>query len=118
MKEIIVKFVNESLMGSFYTKALDCLVVLQESCVREQEPEIFNEFLKDLKKTYSNGQHFQFWNSIVEKGITLISQLVHKKSTVTVEQAKEFMNDNEQKVVMEKKAQNIEFNQDIMEEFE
>jgi len=28
MKEIIVKFINESLMGSFYTKALDCLVVL------------------------------------------------------------------------------------------
>jgi len=50
MKDIILRFINESLMGSFYTKALDCLLVLQESCIKDEEPEVFNLFLKDLKK--------------------------------------------------------------------
>jgi len=73
MKKRIVGLVNDSVKGSHYDKALDCLVALREGCVVEQEAEAFNKFLVDIKKFFRGNKHDGFWLRIVEKRISLIT---------------------------------------------
>ncbi|MDR3549101.1 MAG: Ku70/Ku80 C-terminal arm domain-containing protein [Candidatus Pacebacteria bacterium] len=74
MKTIIRRFVDESLMGSTYDRALECLAALRDSCVKEDEPTEYNDFLTEIKEKYSKGKHKQFWDMVVAKKVTLITK--------------------------------------------
>lgn len=74
MKNIIRRFIQESLKDSTYDQALECLNTLRESCTKEDEPTEFNEFLKELKKKYSKGKNAKIWEMIREKKVKLITK--------------------------------------------
>jgi hypothetical protein len=45
MKEIIIRFIEESIKGSHYDKALQCLQELRKGCIKEDEAQFFNDFI-------------------------------------------------------------------------
>lgn len=44
MQAMILKYLNTSLKGDLDGKAMECLKVLREGCVREDEGQSFNDF--------------------------------------------------------------------------
>jgi len=87
MKNIIKRFINESLKESTYKSALECLIVLRDSCVKEDEPIEFNDFLWELKKKCNKGEHKKVWHMIKEKKITLITKEESINSLVDLPEA-------------------------------
>lgn len=55
IQKIILRLVDESLQGSFYEKAIDCLKEMRNACISQEEPDQFNAFLRFLKERYSEG---------------------------------------------------------------
>lgn len=91
MAGIIERLIQESIRGSYYEKALDCLIELRRGCLEEDEYEFFNDFLRKLRHRYRDGPHRQFWSMIVKKGISLISNVENNTSNVTDEESIQFL---------------------------
>ena len=91
MAGIIERLIQESIRGSYYEKALDCLIELRKGCLEEDEFEFFNGFLRRLRQRYRDGPNRQFWAMIVKKGISLISISENRTSNVTDEESIEFL---------------------------
>lgn len=53
MEARIVEMIRNSVDGSFFEKALECLTVLRQGSVREGEAHAFNDFLFKLKEKFS-----------------------------------------------------------------
>jgi len=53
MQKMIVRLVDESVKGSYYEKALECLLEMRKASISEDEPENFNKFLILLKDRYN-----------------------------------------------------------------
>eukprot|EP00826_Nyctotherus_ovalis_P009704 TRINITY_DN12568_c0_g2_i1.p2 TRINITY_DN12568_c0_g2~~TRINITY_DN12568_c0_g2_i1.p2 ORF type:complete len:299 (+),score=98.58 TRINITY_DN12568_c0_g2_i1:1496-2392(+) len=87
MKNIVKRFINESLKESTYENALECLMALRDSCVKEDEPIEFNDFLWELKKKCSRGEHKKVWNMIRKNKITLITKEESINSLIAVSEA-------------------------------
>ena len=87
MKSVIKRFVEESLMGSTYDRALECIVALRDSCVKEDEPTEFNDFMHEMKEKYSSGKHKQMWDMIAAKKITLVTKEESINSLVEIADA-------------------------------
>jgi ATP-dependent DNA helicase 2 subunit 2 len=100
MKLVIHKFISESFKGSYYIKALDCLKVLRDSCIDEDEVEKFNEFLHILKQEYPKEKYSDFWRLINDNRISLISKKENVKSFVSEEEAKEWLDSLNKKEVI------------------
>jgi ATP-dependent DNA helicase 2 subunit 2 len=64
MTGIIRRFINDSLKGNFYDKALECLKVLRKGCIDEDECDAFNEFIHDLREKCKEGKHQDFWKMV------------------------------------------------------
>ena len=64
MIAIIKRFVEDSIKGNFYGKAIECLEVLRKGCISEDEPKAFNEFFENIKNLYSKGKHILFWKNV------------------------------------------------------
>lgn len=95
MAAVIERLIQESIKGSYYDKALDCLIELRKGCLEEDEFEFFNEFLKRMRQRYRDGPHRQFWSMIVKKGISLISNSENGTSNVTDEESIQFLANEE-----------------------
>ncbi|EFC39669.1 Ku70/Ku80 beta-barrel domain-containing protein [Naegleria gruberi] len=92
MQVVIFKLVNDSIEDQYYEKVLACIKTLREGCIREAEPNQFNNFLKKLKQSYSKGKREDFWCSfIVQNNISLITQDECDESEVTEDEAKKFL---------------------------
>lgn len=65
MQNMIERFVNNSLNGDLYDKAIECLETLREACIAEDEGASFNLFMEKLKRLYSNGDHSEFFAIII-----------------------------------------------------
>jgi ATP-dependent DNA helicase 2 subunit 2 len=91
MKDMIVKFILESFKGSYYIKALDCLKTLREACVDEDEVDIFNDYMKELKHTFPKEKLLDFWKLIYDNRVSLISDSENKKSNVSESESKEWL---------------------------
>ncbi len=100
MKGVIHKFISESFKGSYYIKALDCLKVLRDSCIDEDEVDQFNEFLQLLKQDYPKEKYSDFWRLISDNRITLISKKENVKSLVSEEEANEWLDSLNKKEVI------------------
>jgi ATP-dependent DNA helicase 2 subunit 2 len=61
MQNLIERFVKNSLKGDLYGKAIECLITLRESCVKEDEAASFNKFMDRIKKIFSKGSHKGFF---------------------------------------------------------
>lgn len=61
MQKLILRYVNESIQGSFYKMAIDCLKELRKGCISEDEAQIFNVFLYEIREKFSQGKQINFW---------------------------------------------------------
>lgn len=64
MSAMIKRFINDSLKGNFYDKALECLKALRKGCIDEDESDSFNEFLHDIREKCKEGKHQEFWRMV------------------------------------------------------
>ena len=55
MSKIILKFVKQSIGGNLYDKAFECLSHMRTTAANEDEAAIFNNFLRELKRDFSQG---------------------------------------------------------------
>lgn len=68
MEAIILRLIDESTDGSHYSKAIDCLIVLREGCLVEEEIENFNRLLLRFQERYRASKDHKFWTMIIKKG--------------------------------------------------
>ena len=52
MSEMVIKFVCDSFKGSYFIKAIECIKVLRQTAIDEDEVDLFNDFLNELKKLF------------------------------------------------------------------
>jgi len=92
MQVIIMKFIQDSFKGSYFIKALECVKVLRDACITDDEPEMFNKFFEDMKSNFSHEKYLDFWKLVIENKVSLISKNEHLKSEVTNEMSENFLN--------------------------
>ena len=89
MKGIIYRLVDESVQGSYYQKAIECLNEMRKGCISEDEAEVFNDFLYNIKEKYNKKD---IWGCIIKEGLTLISNVESANSKVSIQNATHFLN--------------------------
>jgi len=79
MKSMIQNLLRNALSNQSYEKILNCIKALREVCVKEDEGNLFNEFMQDLKKKLTLPDmdakiyiHRDFWKVIIDQSINLI----------------------------------------------
>jgi ATP-dependent DNA helicase 2 subunit 2 len=102
MREIIINFVKDSIEGETYDKALDCLKIMRQGSVENDEPEVFNNYLLKLKDTFKTGAHSTFYAMIINSEIGLITKEESHKSKISKEEAEKFMNEEKEVVKKDK----------------
>lgn len=90
MKGIIMRLVEQSFQGNTYVKALECLKNLRQGCLDEDEVDDFNNFMQQRVVVFQRSNP-DFWNHIVQQGITLISSRESDRSRVTAQQANDYL---------------------------
>ena len=65
LQDIIFKFIKESFKGSYFIKALECIKTLREACIIDEEPNMFNKFLEEIKINFSNDKYFDFCKLVI-----------------------------------------------------
>lgn len=46
MRDLIEKYIRSSIDGDLFDKAIECLIILRESCISEDEAPLFNKFMQ------------------------------------------------------------------------
>eukprot|EP01102_Stenamoeba_stenopodia_P012456 TRINITY_DN3947_c0_g2_i1.p1 TRINITY_DN3947_c0_g2~~TRINITY_DN3947_c0_g2_i1.p1 ORF type:complete len:754 (+),score=228.50 TRINITY_DN3947_c0_g2_i1:208-2469(+) len=108
MEERIVQLINDSIGSQLYPKAIECLNALRAACIKEEESEEWNRFLRKLKSLYAASDESDksgggsggkkkaksdFWFEIVKRAITLIDYDEGDDSDVSPDEAKAFLAD-------------------------
>ncbi|KAL9385590.1 hypothetical protein Peur_022600 [Populus x canadensis] len=91
MKNKIYSLVENSYDGDNHGKALECLLALRKGCILEQEPKQFNDFLHHLFNVRQEKKPRNFCESLIPKGLTLISKSEAIDSEVTDDEARNFL---------------------------
>jgi ATP-dependent DNA helicase 2 subunit 2 len=91
MEEIIIKFIMESFKGSYYVKSMECLKALRESCIEEDEIDLFNDYMEKLRNDLPKEKFLDFWKLIFDNRISLISMKENFKSIVSEELSKNWL---------------------------
>jgi ATP-dependent DNA helicase 2 subunit 2 len=97
MGAIIRKLVKESIGDASYARALENLRVMREEMIDLDMPEIYNDFVRGLKKellggeldSNAGGEGRVFWVDVKRGKLGLIDQGTSDGSSVTVEEANE-----------------------------
>eukprot|EP01006_Ploeotia_vitrea_P048337 TRINITY_DN67222_c3_g2_i1.p1 TRINITY_DN67222_c3_g2~~TRINITY_DN67222_c3_g2_i1.p1 ORF type:complete len:767 (+),score=83.61 TRINITY_DN67222_c3_g2_i1:52-2352(+) len=96
MQAVIRQLLRDSIGNQLYQKAADCIVALRAGCIREEESEQYNGFLRNLKQIHSVGRRSEFWDQYIKaKDITLIHQAEAGDTDVTPSQAQKFLVEDE-----------------------
>ena len=91
MSDIIRKLIRESFKGSYYIKAIECIKAYRDAANDEDEVDLFNSFLNDLKDKFPKEQYMYFWNLFCDNKITLISEEENQKSKYKESQCQEWL---------------------------
>ncbi|XP_051704169.1 X-ray repair cross-complementing protein 5 isoform X1 [Oryctolagus cuniculus] len=75
----------------YFMKSIDCIKAFREEAIEFSEEQHFNSFLKGLREKVEIKQLNHFWEIVVQDGITLISKDEASGSSVTAEEAKQFL---------------------------
>lgn len=97
MKHKIFDLVENSFEGDSYQTALKCLVSLRRSCILEQEPKQFNDFLRHLHKFCLGRDLKSFTELLAVHEVVLISNSEAAESDVSESEARSLMVKNEPK---------------------
>ena len=90
MEEVVVRLLEKDFKGNLHRKIIDCIRALRRGCVEEEQPNDFNSFLA-IKVRHLQSIYPDFWNFMVDQGITLISVNECKASRVSQNEAKAFL---------------------------
>lgn len=88
MQDHIYGLLENSYQGDNYLNAVECLIALRNSCILEQEPKKFNEFLHYLYENQKALDLHDFFELLSSKNITLITKTEAADSDVNMEEAK------------------------------
>ncbi|XP_060118429.1 X-ray repair cross-complementing protein 5 [Heteronotia binoei] len=75
----------------YYMKSINCIQVFREEAVKLSQVQCFNDFLEALKKKVEDENLPEFWETIIQDGVSLITKEEAAGSTVSVEDAKKFL---------------------------
>ncbi|XP_061465203.1 X-ray repair cross-complementing protein 5 isoform X2 [Rhineura floridana] len=84
---------NRGLM--YYLKSINCIAVFREEAIKLSEVQYFNDFLEALKKRLEDKNLTDFWEIIIQGGISLITKEESDGSSLTAEDAKKFLGPRE-----------------------
>ncbi len=82
MQNVIESYVQSSYKGAYHKKAIECIQVLRDSAIDEDEADSFNQFMIKLLERYpkENSEHSAFWDLVISCNLTLISNEENDKS--------------------------------------
>ncbi|XP_064167548.1 X-ray repair cross-complementing protein 5 isoform X2 [Anguilla rostrata] len=75
----------------YYIKCLECVRAFREQSVKLDNAELYNSYLTSLKRSVPNRGLEEFWDLLAHDSLTLISTDEVAGSTVSKQEAKEFM---------------------------
>uniref|UniRef100_A0A8P0P950 X-ray repair cross-complementing protein 5 n=1 Tax=Canis lupus familiaris TaxID=9615 RepID=A0A8P0P950_CANLF len=75
----------------YFMKSMDCITVFRQEAIQFSEEQRFNDFLKALREKVEMKQLNHFWEIVIQDGITLITKDEAPGSSVTAEEAKQFL---------------------------
>lgn len=89
MIEVIKQLVKADFNGDSFPKAVDCLVALRKGCVIHEEPNFYNDAIRDFKYLYQR-KNPDLWKMIVESEVYPIDNTEVAFSTFSKHDAKLF----------------------------
>ncbi|XP_058051948.1 X-ray repair cross-complementing protein 5 isoform X1 [Ahaetulla prasina] len=75
----------------YYMKSIHCIKVFREDAIKLSEVQCFNDFLEALKKKMEDKNLPDFWDIVIQEGISLITNEEAEGSSLTAEDAKKFL---------------------------
>lgn len=93
MGAIVRSFITDSFGDSKYAQAMECLGAMRDELVEMEEPEMYNTFVRDLKKGLLSGalggDRRDFWFKVRWSRLGLIDNTQAEVSNVTHDEAEE-----------------------------
>ncbi|XP_041806017.1 X-ray repair cross-complementing protein 5 [Chelmon rostratus] len=81
----------------YYMKSITCIQAFREQSVKLGNADLYNSYLQSLKRSIPNRRLEVFWDLLVQDAITLISKDEVEGSTVSKNEANQFLAAEEQK---------------------
>ncbi|XP_076026230.1 X-ray repair cross-complementing protein 5-like isoform X2 [Genypterus blacodes] len=75
----------------YYMKSITCIQVLREQSIKLANADLYNNYLQSLKRSIPTRGLEVFWDLLVQDALTLLSKDEIEGSTVSKEEAKQFM---------------------------
>jgi ATP-dependent DNA helicase 2 subunit 2 len=91
MSKMIERFVNTSLKGDLFDKAIECLKELRVASITEDEAPSFNRFARHIKQLFGNPPNNAFFEQLKATGITLITKHETFSSTLDTIDAQDYL---------------------------
>ena len=91
MSDMIYKLIRESFKGSYFIKAIECIKAFRDAANDEDEVDLFNNFLNELKEKFPKEQYMDFWILFCDNKITIISEKENERSKYTEKQCEEWL---------------------------
>lgn len=95
MTAIVEDQIKNSFGDAKYNQALEGILTMRQAMVEMEEPKLYNEMLRELKRKILvgelGGERREMWYLIRSRRVGLIDKKLSPVSDVTVEQADEFM---------------------------
>ncbi|KAG6251553.1 hypothetical protein E4U23_000520 [Claviceps purpurea] len=92
---VVRSFITDSFGDSKYDRAMECLGAMREELLGIEEPEMYNAFIRDLKKGLLSGalggDRRDFWFKLRWSRLGLIDNTQSEVSNVTHDEAQEFI---------------------------
>lgn len=92
MDALIRENISTSFADMLYGKACDMMRVMREELVDLDEPDIYNDFMRNLKKDILGGDlggnRADMWREVRKNRLGLLTKAESERSDVTEEQAK------------------------------
>ncbi|XP_073503568.1 X-ray repair cross-complementing protein 5 [Phyllobates terribilis] len=95
----LVKRIYEFLdikQSQYYMKSMSCIKCFREEAVRMSHARDFNDFLHSLKERTAGGVFTEFWEIVVQDGVSLITSKESADSAVTPDEAQQFLAPSEE----------------------
>ena len=108
MIEMIINFIRDSFKGSYFIKAIECIKTLRQTAIEEDEVDLFNDFLNEIKKLFPKEKFSDFWSLFCDNKITLISEDENEKSKFSEKQAQNWIDEIKGKEVITSTLQEMD----------
>ncbi|XP_037542319.1 X-ray repair cross-complementing protein 5 [Nematolebias whitei] len=81
----------------YYMKSITCIQAFREQSVKQGNADLFNSYLQSLKRSIPSRGLEVFWDLLVQDAVTLISKVEVEASTVSRDEANQFLMAEEKK---------------------